>query len=118
MANPPKVPIAETNPVPASVQDQITLALLANGGIPRIQAAFRQRLDEAGWSENLRNYVTGLFRSGECTTFFEAMEKVKERVGLEGRDGFEGELVVPRSVGEEVAGVVRRELEGICEMGK
>lgn len=127
MANPPKVPVNGTsatsnNPqVARDLQDQITRALLTNGGISRIQSSLRQRLDEAGWSENLREYVEGLFRSGECTTYFEAMEKVKARVRLEGRDeenGHGAELVVPVSVAEGGVEAVRRELEGVCEMKK
>jgi hypothetical protein len=128
MAKPPKIPLSttsstSTNPQHArDLQDQITLALLANGGIARIQTALRQRLDEAGWSENLREYVTQLFRSGECSTYFEAMEKVKSRVRLEGRDedenaGVDGaDLVVPVSAAEGGVEAVRRELEGVCEM--
>jgi hypothetical protein len=129
MANPPKIPLSttsstSTNPQHArDLQDQITLALLANGGIARIQTALRQRLDEAGWSENLREYVTQLFRSGECSTYFEAMEKVKSRVRLEGRDedenaGVDGgaDLVVPIAAAEGGVEAVRRELEGVCEM--
>jgi len=131
MANPPKIPIngastTSTNPQHArDLQDQITLALLSNGGIARIQTALRQRLDEAGWSENLREYVTALFRSGECSTYFEAMEKVKARVRLEGRDEEDAsggvgagdrELVVPVAAAEGGVEAVRRELEGVCEM--
>ena len=133
MANPPKLPLStpsstSTNPQHArDLQDQITLALLANGGIARIQTALRQRLDEAGWSENLREYVTALFRSGECSTYFEAMEKVKGRVRLEGRDEDEdagvvdgpnggADLVVPVAAAEGGVEAVRRELEGVCEM--
>ena len=131
MANPPKIPIngastTSSNPQHArDLQDQITLALLANGGIARIQTALRQRLDEAGWSENLREYVLNLFRSGECTSYFEAMEKVKARVRLEGRDdenghanGHEGSLVVPVAAAEGGVEAVRKELEGVCEMRK
>jgi len=131
MANPPKIPVSSasttsTNPQTArDLQDQITLALLANGGIARIQTALRQRLDEAGWSENLREYVLNLFRSGECTSYFEAMEKVKARVKLEGRDeenghanGHEGSLVVPVAAAEGGVEAVRKELEGVCEMRK
>jgi hypothetical protein len=131
MANPPKIPVSSasttsSNPQTArDLQDQITLALLANGGIARIQTALRQRLDEAGWSENLREYVLNLFRSGECTSYFEAMEKVKARVRLEGRDdengsanGHEGSLVVPVAAAEGGVEAVRKELEGVCEMRK
>lgn len=126
MANPPKIPVNGTstsNPSSANtIQDQVTLALLANGGIARIQTALRQRLDEAGWSENLREHVTALFRSGECATYFEAVEKVKAMVKLEGRDEedgiAEGDLVVPMAAAEGGVEAVRRELEGVCELEK
>ena len=129
MANPPKIPISSASTTSANpqtardLQDQITLALLANGGIARIQTALRQRLDEAGWSENLREYVLQLFRSGECASYFEAMEKVKARVRLEGRDDEDNghgheELVVPVAAAEGGVEAVRRELEGVCEMRK
>lgn len=126
MANPPKIPVNGTstsNPSSANtIQDQVTLALLANGGIARIQTALRQRLDEAGWSENLREHVTALFRSGECATYFEAVEKVKAKVKLEGRDEedgvVEGDLVVPMAAAEGGVEAVRRELEGVCELEK
>ncbi|KAM0719535.1 hypothetical protein Q7P37_003665 [Cladosporium fusiforme] len=126
MANPPKIPVngtSTTNPAAANaMQDQVTLALLANGGIARIQTALRQRLDEAGWSENMREYVTALFRSGECTSYFEAVEKVKAKVKLEGRDEEDGiaaeDLVVPIAAAEGGVEAVRKELEGICELEK
>lgn len=126
MANPPKIPVNGTstsNPSSANtIQDQVTLALLANGGIARIQTALRQRLDEAGWSENLREHVTALFRSGECATYFEAVEKVKAKVKLEGRDEeegiVEGDLVIPMAAAEGGVEAVRKELEGVCELEK
>lgn len=123
MANAPKVAVnGNTSASNPTVQDDITLALLQNGGIARIQATFRQRLDEAGWSEYLRNYVTGLFRSGECSTYFEAMEKVKAQVKLQGRDEEEattaGRLVIPMSAAESAVGAVTKELERVCEMKK
>lgn len=133
MANPPKIPVSaasttSTNPQTArELQDQITLALLNNGGIARIQTALRQRLDEAGWSENLRGYAVDLFRSGECTSYFEAMEKIKREVRLEGRDeengngsanGADAGLVVPVAAADGGVEAVRKELEGVCEMRK
>lgn len=128
MANPPKIPVSSASIPPAAtpqtantLQDQITLALLSNGGIARIQTALRQRLDEAGWSEALREYVTQLFRSGECATYFEALEKVRAKVRLEGRDEnveLAGELAVPVAAAEGGVEAVRRELEGVCVLEK
>lgn len=124
MANAPKVAVnGNTSGANPSVQDDITLALLQSGGIARIQSTLRQRLDEAGWSEYLRNYVTGLFRSGECSTYFEAMEKVKAQVKLQGRDDEEGAvatggLTIPMSAAESAVGAVTKELREVCEMKK
>ena len=58
------------------VQSQITTALLQNGGVKRIQETLQQRLDEEGWTQNLRDYVIRLFRSGEATTYDDAYNKV------------------------------------------
>lgn len=111
------------------LQDQITLALLANGGVGRIQNALQQRLDEAGWTEKVRDYATKLFRSGECTTFFEAFERVKSQVSIEGVDNASGkrrnqtngttdELVIPKAAAEGGVEAVKKELMQICEVKK
>lgn len=117
----------------SELQDQITLALLANGGVGRIQATLQQRLDEAGWTEQVRSYVTKLFRSGECTTFFEALEKIKSQVAIEGLETSSGggkksstangtdsrqELSIPKSAADGGVEAVRKELALICEAKK
>merc|ERR1712130_823072 len=88
MSNKVQVNGASSGVEPA-LQSQITTALLQNGGVKRIQDTLKQRLDEEGWSENLRNHVTAMFRSGEAITYDDAMAKV-----------------------------VRKELMGICELDK
>lgn len=115
-----------TNGYDPTTQDQITMALLQNGGVKRIQNSFQQRLDEAGWSENLRNYVTQLFRSGEAITYDEALSKVKEHVRVqyldeEGRavvrNGAGGpDLVIPSEVAKDAAEVVKKELAKVVKM--
>ncbi|QIW97996.1 hypothetical protein AMS68_003514 [Peltaster fructicola] len=110
------------------LQDQVTLALLQNGGVDRIQAVLQQRLDEAGWSENVRDYVTKLFRSGECTTFFEAFERVKSHITVEGAEtgrkktanGTAGvpDLSIPKTAAEGAVDAVRKELIQVCELKK
>lgn len=109
-----------------TTQDNITMAMLQNGGVKRIQSAFQQRLDEAGWSENLRNYVTQLFRSGEANTYDEALSKVKEHVRVQPLDG-DGkaavtngvggpDLVIPSDVAKDAAEVVKKELAKVVKM--
>ncbi|KAK5711238.1 hypothetical protein LTR15_012526 [Elasticomyces elasticus] len=99
-----------------SLQSQISSALLQNGGVKRIQETLQQRLDEEGWSQNLREYVTRLFRSGEATTYEDALGKVMGRV----RGGGQGEgpdLTVPVSAKQGGAEAVRKELEGVLVVG-
>ncbi|KAK4555627.1 hypothetical protein LTR86_007380 [Recurvomyces mirabilis] len=97
------------------VQSQITTALLQSGGVKRIQETLQQRLDEEGWTQTLRDYVIGLFRSGEATTYDDAYSKVMQHIG--GSAG-EPNLSVPRSAKEGGAEVLRKELEKVCVVEK
>ena len=70
----------ETSGWDPTTKDQITLALAHNGGIKRVQATMRQRLDEAGWSQDLKEYCTRLFRSGEALTYGDARAIIFKRI--------------------------------------
>jgi len=107
-------------------QSQVTTALLHNGGVARIQATLQQRLDEAGWSENLRKYVVQLYRSGEAVTYDDAWNKVMLQIkgssaatngAVNGGEGAP-DLRIPQDAKTGGADVVRKELEQICEMKK
>lgn len=110
-----------------TTQDQITMAMLQNGGIARIQTAFSNRLDEAGWSQNLRQFVDHLFRSGEAQTYDEAMKIVMDRVFLAAPDeggkaangtaAAAGDLTIPRDAARDAAEVVKKELAKVVKMG-
>ena len=65
-------------------QHKITLALAQNGGLKRIEDTMRQRLDEAGWSQNVKEYATKLFRSGEATTFDDAYGAILKQINING----------------------------------
>ena len=102
-----------------SVQDQINLALASNGGIKRIEAVMQQRLDEAGWTQNLREYVTKLLRSGEATTYDDCLAKVMAAVnGKEGVNGVNGagggaqapDLKMPEDAKQDAAVAVKNEI--------
>ena len=122
----------------AELQDQIFLALLHNGGIGRIQTALRQRLDECGWSEAVREHVTRRYRSGEATTFFDVYDQLTAHMGVEGvgidggnnsksktggggqqqqqqQQQQQGPFPIPRSAAEAGLEVIKKELERICE---
>ena len=107
-------------------QSQVTMALLQNGGVARIQATLQQRLDEAGWSQNLRDYVVGLYRSGEAVTYDDAMNKVMQQIrsgsgasngAVNGADGVP-DLRIPEDAKKGGADAVKKELEQICEIKK
>lgn len=111
------------------LQNAITAALLHNGGVARIQRTLQQRLDEAGWSQNLREYTERLFRSGEAYTFDEAIAKVMQQIrggtgaarggdGVAAGEGMPPDLGIPREAKEGGVEVVRRELEGILVLKK
>jgi hypothetical protein len=109
----------ETSGWQPDVQSEIILALLANGGINRIRGTIKQRLDEAGWSQDLREYCTRLFRSGAAKTYDEALEIITRRIqaGEEGDD--EGvpapNLAIPSEAQHAGADAVRRELAGVVK---
>lgn len=100
------------------LQNNITLLLVSNGGVKRIQDTLQQRLDEAGWSQSLREYVDRLFRSGEATTFDDAMKKVLAAINNGSAVGDGLDLTIPAQAKEDGAEVVKRELKGIVEFKK
>ncbi|KJY01140.1 hypothetical protein TI39_contig302g00023 [Zymoseptoria brevis] len=109
-----------------STQDNITMALLQNGGIKRIQSTFQQRLDEAGWSQALRDYVEKLFRSGEAQTYDEALKIVMQHIALQGDEtksnGNNGssvpDLTIPRDAAKDAAATVKKELAQVVKIEK
>lgn len=100
------------------LQNNITLLLVGNGGVKRIQDTLQQRLDEAGWSQTLREYVDRLFRSGEAHTFDEAMRKVMLAIKTGGGGNGAPDLEIPAAVKEDGAEVVKKELREIVEFKK
>lgn len=103
-----------------STQDEINHALVASGGVRRIQEVFERRLDEVGWTQHLRDYVERLFRSGEATTYDEALRAVTQHISLQSpsEEGRVGELTIPRDVAKDAAESVKKELKNVVEMEK
>lgn len=113
-----------------TTQDLITTAMVQTGGIKRIQHNLQHRLDEAGWSQNLREYLERLFRSGEVTTYDEALKLVTQHIMLQPESdetprstvhgGLNGagvpDLVLPRQAVKDAAGYVRAELEKVVQV--
>ena len=112
----------ETSGWQPDFQDQITTALLQNGGINRIQGTIKQRLDEAGWSEDLRKYCTQLFRSGTAKTYDDALNIVMNRIqsGVADPQGHDDgvpapNLAIPTEAQHAGADAVRKELAGVVK---
>ena len=70
-------------------QDEVIFALKQNRGLDRIHAALDLRLRESGWMQDLREYLTRLFRSGAITTYDDAMKVVSRLVSFEGNNSLE-----------------------------
>lgn len=106
-----------------TLQDKIILALADNGGLKRIRATLQQRLDEAGWSEDLRKYCTALFRSGAATTYDDARAIITRRMEADMADP-EGvddgvpapNLLIPDEAKYAGADAVKKELRGVLNM--
>lgn len=104
------------------VQSQIITALLQNGGVARIQQKLRERLDEDGWSQNLREYIVKLFRSGEVETFEQAEKKVYQAIRVGGAMNGAGggvcapDLSIPQTAKDGGVEAVKKELRNVCKM--
>lgn len=111
-----------------STQSQVNLILAANGGHKRIQSKVKERLDEAGWSQDLREYCTRLFRSGEAVTYDDCMAIVTKRVNeckagnvSTGEQQFgvaAPDLTFPEESKKGFKVAVEKELEPILELKK
>ena len=122
MANNNQIPVdSNSSGWEPTVQDQINLALATNGGIKRIEAVMKQRLDEAGWTQDLREYVTKLLRSGEATTYDDCLAKVMAAVNVkEGANGVANgagsgavqapDLKMPEDAKVDAAAAVKKEI--------
>ncbi|KAF2862551.1 hypothetical protein K470DRAFT_199991, partial [Piedraia hortae CBS 480.64] len=95
-------------------ESQIKGILLQNGGIRRIQGVLRQRLDEDGWSQSLREYITRLYRSGECETYDQAEAKVMQAIHQGSAAGTNTpNLSIPPTAMEGAVETIKKEIEKI-----
>lgn len=111
-----------------TTQDDITMALLQSGSVKQIQTTLQQRLDETGWSQNLREYVERLFRSGDATTYDDALKLVMQHIHIPTTDdddaattktsGDVPNLTIPRAVAKDAADTVKKELAKVVKMEK
>ncbi|KAF1834720.1 hypothetical protein BDW02DRAFT_568826 [Decorospora gaudefroyi] len=135
------IPITPTQAHTGLSQDlrnNIYSALLSGPGIRNIESTLDQQLRQSGFKDNLRAYITELFRSGQATTCEEARElamaKIREQMGggggaangvingngEVGENGAGGvvvpDLKIPKSAIDAGAKTVMKELERVCEI--
>lgn len=134
MSTPITMTTAEAqNHISQDLRNNIYSALLSGDGIRNIEASLDRQLAESGFKDELRRYVTDLFRSGQATSVDEAralaMERIKQHLqgdddqsnGTNGINGANGEeqkydLKIPNKAIVEGTKTVRRELEKVCDI--
>ncbi|KAI8932031.1 hypothetical protein NX059_010925 [Plenodomus lindquistii] len=129
-------PAQANNGISLALRNNIYSALLSGPGIRNIEATLDESLRSSGFRDNLKTYITYLFRSGQATTAEEAyrlaMEKIRETMsemngkadtngnghadGDDGEGGPEVDLKIPKEVVNKGTKVVMRELEKACEI--
>jgi hypothetical protein len=129
-------------PLPQQTVSLLSSALMSTNGTTRIEAALTQELSQSGWMAAVRNMVTALVRSGECTTYEEVMGRVRSAIRIAGgsdiptsgskkgsaaANGVDaaalaklipegvGSVVVPQEVLTHGLKLVRTEVEKVCD---
>lgn len=120
----------QASALPSALRNNIYSTLLSTGGIRNIESALIQLLQTSGFQQQLRDYITDLFRTGQATTANEAYELAMARIREcmaagereTGRNGVNGDgdgvvepldLRLPSEVVREGSRVVKRELERV-----
>ncbi|KAI4091266.1 MAG: hypothetical protein L6R37_007769 [Teloschistes peruensis] len=77
------VPSHTPKPLPYHLRTELTSALLSESAIPMIQSALSDGCRDAGWLDAVLERAKQLIRSGDATTWQEAMDKLaKEARGV------------------------------------
>jgi hypothetical protein len=96
-----------------ATQTQLTTA----GSIQTIQTALLHELQASGWATNLKNHVTQLMRSGECTKYDDLMDRIlEEALADSGSKNNDQSLAIPDQAITQAVKVVKKELDKICQV--
>ncbi|KAF1921495.1 hypothetical protein BDU57DRAFT_51392 [Ampelomyces quisqualis] len=115
------------NHISQDLRNNIYSALLAGDGIRNIEASLDRQLAESGFKDELRSYVTHLFRSGQATSVDQAralaMDSIRQQMqgqddqtSAANRDEQKYDLKIPSKAVVEGTKTVRRELEKVCDI--
>ena len=101
-----------------ATQTQLTTALVDAGSIQTIQTALLHELQASGWATNLKNHVTQLMRSGECTKYDDLMDRILEEALADSGAAKDGNasLAIPDQAITQAVKVVKKELDKICQV--
>ncbi|KAI4729651.1 hypothetical protein E4T49_02392 [Aureobasidium sp. EXF-10728] len=102
-----------------ATQTQLTTALVDHGSIATIQTAILHELQASGWATNLKNHVTQLMRSGECTKYDDLMDRILEEALADptaAKDSDHPSLAIPDQAITQAVKVVKKELDKICQV--
>ncbi|CAD0114623.1 unnamed protein product [Aureobasidium uvarum] len=102
-----------------ATQTQLTTALVDHGSIATIQTAILHELQASGWATNLKNHVTQLMRSGECTKYDDLMDRILEEALADpsgAKDSTHPSLAIPDQAITQAVKVVKKELDKICQV--
>lgn len=101
-----------------ATQTQLTTALVDAGSIQTIQTALLHELQASGWAINLKNHVTQLMRSGECTKYDDLMDRILEEALADSSSAKNNEqsLAIPDQAITQAVKVVKKELDKICRV--
>lgn len=113
MASSQKVAVTSSTNFSTSpgTQNTITAALVDAGSIATIRAAILHELQAAGWTQDLKSYVTSLMRSGELSSYNDIMDRVMEQALGSGSNQA---LRVPDVAVKQAIKTVKHELEKVC----
>jgi hypothetical protein len=114
------------------LRNNIYSALLSGSGIRNIESTLDESLRASGFKDNLRAYITDLFRSGQASTCEQARElamaRIREQmrsggatngvggVNGNGEEADEIDLKLPKEAIDIGAKTVMKELEKVCEI--
>ncbi|KAF1847055.1 uncharacterized protein K460DRAFT_363164 [Cucurbitaria berberidis CBS 394.84] len=126
------------NGISQELRNNIYSALLSEGGIRNIESTLDEQLRASGFKDELKRYITDLFRSGQATTAEEArnlaMESIKAQMqtaqtngttnGVNGTSNNSNDLVdandyklkVPDEAVRQGTKGVMKELEKVCDI--
>ncbi|CAI6340926.1 unnamed protein product [Periconia digitata] len=120
------------NTLTPDMRNELYSALLSGNGIRNVESTLDHEMQASGFKSNLKAYVTHLLRSGECTSYAQALDRVLDKIrsdsqqqpkpnGVNGTNGHAKDaddynLRLPDEVVTAGARTLGVELEKVCDI--